>query len=135
MKDRDEYDSPTPTGPAALAEWLTQALTDRGYNLSGQRSGGISRASEDSGISLSSMSRLVRGTRGLRDIEVYRQLARWLNHPLGDILIRAGHLDPADLSTTTEDRITPEQAADGLGLTGHERELFLLNVRALRTQT
>lgn len=129
MKDR-EYDSPPPTGPAALAHWLTRRLADRGYDLSGPRSGGITKAAEDSGISPASMSRLVRGTRTVADIDVYRRLGRWLNHPSGDLLVKAGLLTPGDL--TTGHQITPEQAADGLGLTGHQRELFLLNVNALR---
>jgi hypothetical protein len=120
---------------AALATWLHAQLHERGYDLSGPRSGGIGQAATDSGISPATMSRLVRGTRAVNDIDVYRRLSRWLSHPLGDILVRAGQLQPGDLETdqAADGRMTPDQAADGLGLTGHERELFLLNVHALRT--
>lgn len=134
MKDpRGNAPTTPPHGVAALARWLHGQLTDRGYDLSGLRSGGIGRAATDSGISPATMSRLVRGTRAVTDIEVYRRLAHWLEVPLGEILVQAGLLKPGELTAGDQRQITPEQAADGLGLVGHERELFLLNVHALRT--
>lgn len=132
MKERGNAPATHPTGVAALATWLHDQLTARDYDLSGPRSGGIRDAAVDSGISPATMSRLVRGTRAVNDIDVYRRLARWLGHPLGDILVRAGQLQPQDLQPDPDGQMTPERAADGLGLTGHARELFLINVNGLR---
>jgi transcriptional regulator with XRE-family HTH domain len=124
-----------PTGPAALATWLHDQLTARGYDLSGERSGGKTQAADDSGISRSSISRLLNGI-PVTDIDVYRRLAQWLEHPFGDILVRAGKMDATDLVAPPDDtHMTPERAADGLGLRGRDRELFLLNANAILNRT
>lgn len=135
MKERGNAPAATHTGPAALATWLHDQLTARGYDLSGERSGGKGRVAAASGISPSSIGRLLRGV-PVSDIDVYRRLATWLDHPLGDILVRAGKLSPADLTAPPVDaEITPERMADSLGFRGRRRELFLLNVDAILHRT
>lgn len=133
MKEtRDAHGPAGTTGPAAFASWLADQLTARGYDMSGQRSGGRTQAAADSGISPSTISRWL-NARPVTDIDVYRRLSEWLEHPFGDILVRVGKLNPDDLIAAPADaEITPEQAADRLGLRGRKRELFLLNVEALR---
>ncbi|MFG7946327.1 helix-turn-helix domain-containing protein, partial [Streptomyces cacaoi] len=78
--------------PPHLAAWLHDQLTRRGYDL-GPRGGGRSRFAETSGISPSSVGRLLRGD-PVTDIRVLELLARALGTPLGEILIRAGVLHP-----------------------------------------
>lgn len=135
MKERRGNAPAAATGPAAFAVWLHDQLTARNYDLSGPRSGGRKQAAADSGISPSSMSRLLNAT-PVADIDVYRRLSEWLEHPFGDILVRVGKMSPDDLTTPPDDSgMTPERAADGLGLRGRRRELFLLNANAILNRT
>lgn len=134
MKETKGTPGRAPTPAATFASWLAHQLTRRGYDVSGPRSGGRTRAAADSGISPATIGRWLR-EEPVADIDVYRRLSEWLEHPFGDILVRAGLLQPEDLTAPPPDdgtQITPEQAADKLGLKGHSRELFLLNVDALR---
>lgn len=107
---------------AAFGDWLREELTRRGYDLS-TRGGGQKRLARESGISPSSISRLINGTARNPDPDTLKSLARALALPLGEILVRAGTLTRDELaaiqSTTVIDRppITPEEAAADLGIT------------------
>jgi transcriptional regulator with XRE-family HTH domain len=121
---------------ADFATWLHRQLTDRGYDLS-QRGGGRSRFAEDSGISPSTVGRLLRGE-GAKDIGTLTTLADALGLPLGDVLVEAGVLSRGELDnvqhpTTGPRRITPEQAADELGIKDDQaRRVFVSMVKTLQ---
>ncbi|MEV5673476.1 MULTISPECIES: helix-turn-helix transcriptional regulator [Streptomyces] len=116
----------------AFAEWLHRELTARNYDLTGSRSGGRSAFAADSGISPSSVGRLLRGEK-ISDTRVLAMLAAALQIPLGEVLVRAGVLDEADLRavqnpTTGPRRITPEQAADELGIDDEQSRRLFVNM-------
>ncbi|MFE7853713.1 helix-turn-helix domain-containing protein [Streptomyces sp. NPDC057403] len=117
--------------------WLRQQLETRGYDL-GIRGGGQTRFAEESGIGRATISRILSG-QGATDTKVLGQLAAALHIPLGEVLVRAGILDPSELRAVQEPpapgerRITPEQAADELGLTDeHRRRLFVNMTQTLQ---
>ena len=124
---------------AAFATWLHEQLTRRGYDLSGPRSGGKSAFASASGISPSTVGRLLRGDY-ISDTRVLAMLAQALRVPLGEILVRAGVLDEGELRAvqnpeTGARRITAEQAADELGITDDtSRRLFLSMTETLQRQ-
>ncbi|MEU1020220.1 helix-turn-helix transcriptional regulator [Streptomyces sp. NPDC005898] len=104
-----------------FADWLHEQLTARGYDLSGARSGGKSRFAEDSGISPSTVGRLLDGKR-VTDMDVLARLADQLGITLGTVLLRAGIVDRDDLIAIQEpetgpNAMTPEQAATALNIT------------------
>ncbi|MFK0296413.1 helix-turn-helix domain-containing protein [Streptomyces sp. NPDC090442] len=133
MKDRK------PDEPALFAQWLHDQLTARGYDLSGPRSGGRARFAERSGISPSSVGRLLRGD-NVTDTRVLGLLAEALGVRLGEVLVRAGVITADELTavqnpTTGPRSITPEQAADELGIQDPQsRALFLSMTETLRHQ-
>ncbi|MFE7017650.1 helix-turn-helix domain-containing protein [Streptomyces sp. NPDC057651] len=117
---------------AAFAKWLHAQLTARGYDLTGQRSGGKTAFATDSGISPSSVTRLLRGD-GVSDTRVLALLAAALQVPLGEVLVRAGVIEEAELTAvqkppTGPRRITPEQAADELGITDEQSRRLFVNM-------
>lgn len=121
---------------ADFAAWLTRELTARGYDVTNTRSGARSRFAEDSGISQSTVSRLLRGQSG-NDIGTFAALANALGLSLGEVLVRAGIITRQDLAgvqrPATTRRITPEQAADELGIEDDQaRRLFVGMVETLQ---
>ncbi|MEV6073994.1 helix-turn-helix transcriptional regulator [Streptomyces sp. NPDC052069] len=126
-------DQPAP----AFGEWLRDQLTQRGYDLSGLRSGGKSAFAAASGISASTVGRMLRGDH-VTDTRVLALLAQSLEIPLGEVLVRAGILDAAELRavqdpSTSGRRITVEQAADQLGIEDDQsRRLFASMTRTLQ---
>ncbi|CAL9530891.1 helix-turn-helix domain-containing protein [Streptomyces sp. enrichment culture] len=123
---------------ADFAVWLTHELTARGYDVANTRSGARARFAADSGLSPSTVSRLLRGY-GATDIGTLTTLAKGLGIPLGEVLVRAGVLSREELDAvqhppTGPRRITPEQAADELGIEDDQaRRIFLGMVDTLRT--
>lgn len=125
------------TTARAFAEWLHDQLTRRGYDLSGLRSGGKTAFAADSGISPSTVGRLLRGD-SVTDTRVLGLLAAALHVPLGEVLVRAGILDERELAYVRqpqpgERRITPEQAADELGIDDEQaRRVFVSMAETLQ---
>ncbi|MCY0959639.1 helix-turn-helix domain-containing protein [Streptomyces sp. H27-H5] len=120
-----------------FADWLHQQLTAKGYDLSGARSGGKSRFAEDSGISPSTVGRLLEGKR-VTDMDVLARLAENLGVTLGTVLLRAGIVSTDDLVAIQEpetgpDAMTPEQAATALNITDpHKRAVFVSMANTLQ---
>ncbi|MFJ1731508.1 helix-turn-helix domain-containing protein [Streptomyces sp. NPDC088254] len=116
---------------AEFGRWLTQRLEAKGYNLSGPRSGGRTAFAEDSGISPSTVTRLLRGEMPT-DTRILRTLAESIDVPYPEVLVRAGVMTPDELAAIQERRpapgrrMTPEEAADELGITDPaERKVFV----------
>lgn len=121
---------------AEFGQWLTQRLESLGYNMSGPRSGGRSAFADASGLSPSTVTRLLRGEMPT-DTRILRTLAEAIQVPYPEVLVRAGVLSPDELTDVqrpvTGQRITPEQAADQLGITDPaERKVFVNMARTLR---
>ncbi|MCQ9706636.1 helix-turn-helix transcriptional regulator [Streptomyces sp. BSP1] len=125
------------TGPAEFGRWLTGRLESLGYNLSGPRSGGRSAFAARAGISPSTVTRLLRGEMPT-DTRILRTLAEAIDVPYPEVLVRAGVLTPDELAavqrpTAPPGGITPEQAADQLGITDPaERRVFVNMAQTLR---
>ncbi|MHA4819360.1 helix-turn-helix domain-containing protein [Streptomyces aculeolatus] len=111
-----------------FAVWLRDQLTRRDYDL-GLRGGGQTKFAADSGISRATISRMLSG-QGATDTRVLALLAEALHLPLSDILVRAGILTADELGAVQHPspgtrRITPDEAADELGITDEQsRDLF-----------
>lgn len=121
-----------------FSQWLTRRLEDLGYNLSGPRSGGRSAFAEKSGISASTVTRLLRGDMPT-DTRILRTLAEAIDVPYPEVLVRAGVLTQDELKAVQRPtappggRLTPEQAADELGITDPaERKVFVNMAKTLR---
>lgn len=125
--------------PAQFAAWLREQLVTRGYDLR-PRGGGQTKFADDSGIGRATISRIL-GGHGATDTRVLALLADSLRMPLSDVLVRAGILDPAELNavqnpSATERRITPEQAANELGIKDEQaRRVFLSMTETLQRET
>ncbi|MEI5099032.1 helix-turn-helix transcriptional regulator [Streptomyces sp. PmtG] len=139
MKNSKRRTTPAPAhaspGPADFGPWLTQRLEALDYNLSGPRSGGRTAFAEKSGLSPSTVTRLLRGEMPT-DTRILRTLAEAIDVPYPEVLVRAGVITPDELAAVqrpvTHGRITPEQAADDLGITDPaERKVFVNMTRTL----
>ncbi|MGW5304881.1 helix-turn-helix domain-containing protein [Streptomyces griseoluteus] len=122
--------------PAEFGRWLAERLESLGYDLSGPRSGGRTAFAADSGISPSTVTRLLRGEMPT-DTRILRTLAEAIRVDYPVVLVRAGVLTPDELAAvqqpSTSPRITPEQAADQLGITDPaERKVFVNMAKTLR---
>ncbi|MEU8990000.1 helix-turn-helix transcriptional regulator [Streptomyces sp. NPDC048558] len=125
----------TPPTAADFAAWFRDQLIIRGYDLR-PRGGGQTRFADDSGISGATVSRILSG-KGATDTAVLASLAKTLDLPLGEVLVRAGVLDEAELKAvrapTPGARITPEQAATELGIEDEQqRRLFISMTETLQ---
>lgn len=74
------------------------------------------------------------------DTRILRTLAEAIEVPYPEVLVRGGVLTPDELAAVqrpvTTDRITPEQAADQLGITDPaERKVFVNMAKTLRRTT
>ncbi|MBT2427239.1 helix-turn-helix domain-containing protein [Streptomyces sp. ISL-112] len=139
MKNSKRGTTPAPphasTGPAEFGRWLAHRLEDLGYDLSSPRSGGRSAFAEAAGLSPSTVTRLLRGEMPT-DPRLLRTLAEAIKEPYAALLVRAGVISPEELAAvqnpTTTNPITPDQAADELGITDPvERKVFINMVRTL----
>jgi transcriptional regulator with XRE-family HTH domain len=138
MKNSKRGTTPeTARASADFGRWLTQRLEAKGYNLSGPRSGGRTAFAEDSGISPSTVTRLLRGEMPT-DTRILRTLADAIDAPYPEVLVRAGVMTPEELAAIQERRpapgrrMTPEEAADELGITDPaERKVFVNMTKTL----
>ena len=148
MKNSKRGTTPAPghastpsAGPAGFGAWLTHRLEELGYNLSGARSGGRAAFAADSGLSPSTVTRLLRDEMPT-DTRILRTLAEAIRVPYPEVLVRAGVLTAEELAavqrptTPPGGRLTPEQAADELGITDPaERKVFVSMTKTLRRNT
>jgi transcriptional regulator with XRE-family HTH domain len=122
-----------------FAEYVSAAARRAGYDIDSPRGGGKTELARDSGISASSISRVLSGTRAL-DPKYFEGLARALRVPLQELLTRSGTISSESLRTWPDSAvrsrpITPREAADELGITDPiDREMFLAMVDRLRRQ-
>ncbi|MGW1077780.1 helix-turn-helix domain-containing protein [Streptomyces sp. NPDC002537] len=123
-----------------FAAWMEDLMRSRGYDIDRPRGGGRSRIADDAGVHRAAVTRLLQ-RQSMPDLATMRGLARALDVPVRDVLIRSGKLTEADLpmpvphapdraTDRTTDRatdgrgITLEEAAELLGVPAERRALF-----------
>ncbi|MFF9554534.1 helix-turn-helix domain-containing protein [Streptomyces albus] len=129
----------SPRTPAQrFAAIIAPAARKAGYDIDSERGGGRAALARDTGMTASSVGRMLAG-QSLPHPRFYEALARAVHLPLGDLLVEAEIISPQALTqphkSRVASRITPEEAADGLGITDPlDRELFFGMVARLRTR-
>ncbi|MGW7514818.1 helix-turn-helix domain-containing protein [Streptomyces sp. NPDC054796] len=122
--------------PEEFATWLRDQLIRRGYDL-GIRGGGRTKFADESGIGRATVTRILRGE-SATDTQVLEKIAATLGVPFGQVLIEAGVVTPDQLGAAQHPergprRITPEQAADELGIEDAQaRRLFVSMTETLQ---
>lgn len=116
-----------------FAAWLEGLMRSKGYDIDHPRGGGRSRIADDAGVHRAAVTRLLQ-RQSMPDLATMRGLARALDVPIREVLIRSGKLTEEDLpvavsyarpGTGGSRRITLEEAADLLGVPEDRRALFL----------
>ncbi|WP_439675975.1 helix-turn-helix domain-containing protein [Embleya sp. MST-111070] len=121
-----------------FADWFEQRLIARHYDVS-PRGGGRARFAADAKISPSTVSRILL-RQSIPDPSVLKKIADGLGDPLGEVLLRAGVVDESQLQRAARpvpmaDRISPEEAADRLGIHSEERrDLLISMIKTLQEQ-
>lgn len=99
-----------------LGAYVHRAAIAAGYAIDRPRNGELSRLAADSGMSITTLHRLLSGDR-MPDPRYLAQLARVLDVPAAELFIEAGILSAADLQPRPVTRpLTPDEAADALGI-------------------
>lgn len=80
----------------SFSGWLRSLAEAAGYRFEGARSGGLTRLAEDTGLSISVVSRALSGER-TPDVQTLRALSRPLGTNLREMLIKSGQADETDL--------------------------------------
>lgn len=123
-----------PTRAQQFAEVVGPAAQRAGYTGHGSRS----RLARDTGMTESSVSRMLLG-QSIPDPKFFEPLSRALQMPIQTLLVEAGIISIQALTEPTQSQvvseITPETAADGLGITDPvDREMFFATIERLRRQ-
>jgi transcriptional regulator with XRE-family HTH domain len=133
----------TTTELDAFAGWVEDLMRRRGYDIDSPRGGGRSRVADEAGVHRAAVTRLLQ-RQSMPDLETTRRLARVLDVPVRDMLIRSGRLTAEELplpasaasSTATAARAvaaeldadTPpslEELAEVLGVPADRRDMFV----------
>jgi transcriptional regulator with XRE-family HTH domain len=116
-----------------FAAWIESLMRDRGYDIDNPRGGGKSKLAEDAGVHRAAITRLLQ-RQSMPDLDTMRGLARALDVPVREVLIRSGKLTEDDLphvagptagSAGADRRMSAEQAADAMGIPAEMRDTFI----------
>ncbi len=116
-----------------FAAWIEDLMRSRGYDIDHPRGGGRSKIADDAGVHRAAVTRLLH-RQSMPDLTTMRGLARALDVPVRDVLIRSGKLTEDDLplpvttprpSPADSPLVTLEEAAELLGVPDERRALFL----------
>lgn len=121
----------------AFAAWIEELMRRRGYDIDSPRGGGKSRIADDAGVHRAAVTRLLQ-RQSMPDLETTRRLARVLDVPVRDMLIRSGRLTAQELPLPTAgaaavggrpgtaDRPPSlEELAEVLGVPVDQRKMFV----------
>jgi transcriptional regulator with XRE-family HTH domain len=120
---------PTPQ-QEQLAAYVLQAARRAGYDMDSPRGGGKAKLAHDAGMSATTLSRLLGGTR-MPDARYFEPLAAALKVPVTELLVEAGIVSRVQLGAPAGPA-TPEEVADSWGLRNEDRDLFFSMVDQLR---
>lgn len=121
----------------AFAAWIEELMRRRGYDIDSPRGGGKSRIADDAGVHRAAVTRLLQ-RQSMPDLETTRRLARVLDVPVRDMLIRSGRLTAEELPLPpagaaavgrqpgSADRPPSlEELAEVLGVPADQRKMFV----------
>lgn len=138
----------TDTGPALqvtraqrFAEYIRPAVVAAGYDIDSPRGGGKKALAEATGMSPSSVGRMLAGQTLPEPVHLER-LAEALGVSLMDLLVRsgvvsekAGRTTPTPAPVTPDTPLTPEAAARALGIRSPDRvQMFAAMAKTLADQ-
>lgn len=137
---RREGNSDSTEGRAEWLPWLTGVLTDQGYDLSSERSGGKARLSRDTGLSQGIITRLLSGQ--AVSYETLLTLARGTGISVRELLIRTGKATEDDfpqlgtetgqIGVSSGKPLTPEELAELAGVDDADKAWFVTMLRRMR---
>jgi transcriptional regulator with XRE-family HTH domain len=139
MRRRDN-DQESAGGLPKWLPWLTGTLTDLGYDLSSERSGGRAKLARDTGLSQGIITRLLAGQPV--SYETLLTLSRGTGIPIRDLLIRTGKATEDDFSlpgmktghpeVLSGKQLSPEEVAVAAGVPEEDRPWFVTMLRRMR---
>lgn len=88
-----------------FASWVEDLMRRRGYDIDSPRGGGKSRIADEAGVHRAAVTRLLQ-RQSMPDLETTRRLARVLDVPVRDMLIRSGRLTAEELPLPASPRDT-----------------------------
>lgn len=121
-----------------LAAYVREAALSAGYDIDSPRGGGKTQLAADSGMSLTTLSRLLSGER-MPDARYFSGLAKALGVPLTELLVQSGiipeeNLTQEHLQSVRSRSLTPGDVANSWGIHDPEgRELVRAMYERLRT--
>ncbi|MEU0675421.1 helix-turn-helix transcriptional regulator [Streptomyces sp. NPDC006172] len=140
MRRRDDDQEIAAGGRPLWLPWLIGVLTDKGYDLSSERSGGRAQLARDTGLSQGIVTRLLAGQPVA--YETLLTLARGTGIPLEELLVRTGKAAEDDFShagpkisqtdVSSGKRLTPEEVAVAAGVPDEDIAWFATMVRRMR---
>jgi transcriptional regulator with XRE-family HTH domain len=96
--------------------WLRDTMIHKGYEVDGPRAGGRTRLANESGVSLSIISRILNEGR-VPEVPALRAIGNALGYTLGEMMVNAGIADEAEIRPPTariaDLRLTVPQAPNG----------------------
>lgn len=115
-----------------FASYVRQAARRAGYDVDSPRGGGRTALARDTGMSQSSVGRVLAG-KSMLDPAYFEPLASALRVPVSELLVLSGLVSRSAFSKQPQHEApTPRQAAMDLGITDPLKvELFEMMVRAL----
>jgi transcriptional regulator with XRE-family HTH domain len=114
----------------AFAGWIEELMRRRGYDIDGPRGGGRTRIADEAGVHRAAVTRLLQ-RQSMPDLETMRGLARVLDVPVREMLIRSGRVTPeelpvsADLVPPPDWQPTIEDFAHWLGVPDERLDVFV----------
>jgi transcriptional regulator with XRE-family HTH domain len=109
-----------------FADWLTDQLTARGYDL-GPRGGGRTAFAKDSGVSPQALGRWLRGIERPTTTALGKVADR-LGIPVGPLLVKCGYMSPDELPARPTAGITRREALEALGVTDPAHQQAVLHM-------
>jgi transcriptional regulator with XRE-family HTH domain len=95
-----------------LSQWLRAELPRRHYLLEGPRANGLTAFAADSGIPLSTLNRIIRGTVANPRIEILLKIGKTLGYTLPQMIVNAGLATPEEAGISEEVGKIPSLPAD-----------------------
>lgn len=95
--------------PDKLSQWLRAELERHGYDLHGPRAGGMTAFARDVGITLGSVSRILKGEKRTPELDTLRKIGKIFGYSLGEMLIFAGMAAEDELPVRPAERQEAER--------------------------